>query len=125
MAVFTANETDAAALGLKPKPLPAFARAIVDKPLPGGGTQQGGGTATYLGDDLEEEAQPDAGAAEQNAPDARGESKCPPYSVSRRTTDGGGPSADPAEKGTGEKGSKDPAQGGAGSAGPPAGSGST
>ena len=109
--------------GLKLKPLPASARVIVDKPLPGGGTQQGGGDATDLGDGLEEEAQPEAGAAEQGAPDARGENKRPPYSVTRRATDGGGPSAVPAEKGRGEKESKDPAQGGGGGAGPPAGSG--
>ena len=64
MAVFTANEADAAAHGLKFKPLSASARAIVEKLLPGDGPQQGGGPATNLGGDLEEGAQPEAGAAE-------------------------------------------------------------
>ena len=64
MAVVTANEADAAAHGLKFKPLSASARAIVEKLLPGDGPQQGGGPATNLGGDLEEGAQPEAGAAE-------------------------------------------------------------
>ena len=38
VAVFTANETAAAVRGQKLKPLPASARAIVDKLLPGVGT---------------------------------------------------------------------------------------
>ena len=68
VAVFTANAADTAAHGLKFKPLCASARAIVDKLLPGGGPQQGGGPAANLGGDLEEEAQPEAGAAEQSGP---------------------------------------------------------
>ena len=93
VAVFTANEADAAAHGLKFKPLSASARAIVDKLLPGGGPQQGVGPATNLGGDLEEEAQPEAGATEQGAPDARGENKRSPCSLTRRAASEGGPSA--------------------------------
>ena len=101
MAVFTANEADAAAHGLKFMPLSASARAIVDKLLPqllpGGGPQQGGGPATNLVADLEEEAQPEAGAAEQGAPDARSENRRSPSSVTRHAAGEGGPSAVPAE----------------------------
>ena len=57
-AVFTANETNAAAHGLRPKPMSASARAIVDKPPPGGEAQQEGDTTTNLGDDLEGESSP-------------------------------------------------------------------
>ena len=123
-AVFTANEAGAAAHGLKLKPLFASVRVIVDKLLPGGGAQQGGGTATNLSDDLEDEAQPDADAAEQSALDARGENKRPPYSITRRTTGGDAPPAGPASKGKDEKGPGAPARGGAGD-GPATKAGST
>ena len=123
MAVFTANAADAAAHGLKFKPLSASARAIVDKLLPGGGPQQGGGPATNLGGDLEEEAHPEAGAVEQGAPGARSENKCSPYSLTRRAASEGGPSAVLAEKERGAKGPSDPTQCGGGGARAPAGSG--
>ena len=109
MAVYTASETGAASHGLMPKPMSASARAIVDKLLPGGGAQQGRGTATNLGDGLGEEAQPDAGPAEQSALGARVENKRSTYSVARRTTDGDGLPADPAEKGKSGKGTRDSA----------------
>ena len=121
--VFTANEADAAAHELKFKHLSASARAIVDKLLPGGGPHQGDGPASNLDGDLEEEAQPEAGAAEQGAPEARSEIKRSPYSMTRRAASEGGPSAVLAEKGRGEKDSNDPTQGGGGGAGAPAGSG--
>ena len=121
MAVFTANKTEPYTHGLKVKPLSDSARAIVEKLLSKGGIQQGGGTATDLGEDLKEEAQPGAGPAEQDVSDARGETKRSPYSVAKRHTDRGGPSAAPAGKERSDKKPKDPAPGSEGGAGSPVG----
>ena len=50
-AVFTANKTNAATQGLKFKPLPADARAIVEKLPALSETQEDEADATDLGDD--------------------------------------------------------------------------